>query len=184
MADSASATIPPVGDEPTQQSYEFHGTPRNMVPGAALLFAGAMAFTMGMTDVFFAEAMAWTFAIWGALLIFGGLLDLYNSYVVTDEALLINNPVRFWEANKKWHWGNINRMDIVVKRAESRPSDMVLMVYFTPTGELNIEREDRQYDPFLAQMIIDRAVLKPADKGNPQDLHNLPHAKATYTWNR
>lgn len=184
MADAASAMTPAVGDQPTPQTIEFHGSPRNMIPGAALLFAGIMAFPMGMTDVFFAEAIAWTFAAWGLLLIYSGLLDIYNTYIVTDDALLIKNPMRFWETSKTWHWGNINRLDIIVKRPEAKPGDKVMQVYFTPTGELNLEREDRQYDPALVQLIIDRAVLKPAEKANPKDLHNLPKAKAVYTWNR
>ncbi len=59
-----------------------------------------------------------------------------------------------------------------------------MQVYFTPTGELTLEREDRQYDPNLAQLIIDRAVLKAAGKDTPRNLHDLPRHKAIYTWNR
>lgn len=184
MADATSALIPPAGEQTAPETYVFHDTPGNLVPGVALLFAGVMAFSMGMTDVFFAEAIAWTFAIWGVLLIYAGVVDAYETYTVTEDALLINNPVRFWDSSKTWHWGNIHRMDIVVKRPEAKPSDVEMQIYFTPTGELNIEREDRRYDPALAQLVIDRAVLKPADKGNPQDLHNLPKGKATYIWNR
>ena len=184
MADAASITTPPAGNQSDQQ-YVFRGTPRNMVPGIALLFAGILAFTMGMTDVFFAEAIAWVFTIWGALLIYSALLDVYNTYIVTDQALLIKNPLRFWEANKTWHWGNINRMDIVVQRPDARPDvDVMLQVYFTPTGELTLEREDRPYDPRLAEIIIERAVLKPAGKDVPRNLHDLPKQKAVYTWNR
>lgn len=188
MADATSASIP-AGDQPTQatpaqETQVFHDTAGNLVPGAALLFAGVMAFSMGMTDVFFAEAIAWTFAAWGALLIYAGVLDAYETYTVTEDALLIRNPLRFWDSSKTWHWGNIHRMDIVVNRPEAQPRDVEMRIYFTPTGELNIEREDRQYDPLLAQLILDRAVLKPAEKGNPQNLHSLPKGKAIYVWNR
>jgi hypothetical protein len=183
MAD-ASATVPPAGDQPTPQTRVFHDAPGNMMPGVALLVAGVLAFTMRMTDVFFAEATAWTFAIWGALFIYAGLIDAYDSYTVTDDALLIKNPLRFWVGDRTWHWGNINRMDIVVKRTEAQPRDVELRIYYTPTGELTIEREDRQYDPFLAQLILDHAVLKPAEKDYPHNLHNLPKGKATYIWNR
>lgn len=184
MADATSAPVSPAADQPTQQNPVFRDVPGNLVPGVALLFAGIMAFTMGMTDVFFAEAIAWTFAIWGVLLIYAGMLDAYETYTVTDEALLIRNPLRFWVGDRTWHWGNINRMDIIVKREEPRPKDVEMRIYYTPTGELVIEREDRQYDPTLAQMILDHAVLKPAEPDTPQNLYVLPPNKATYTWNR
>jgi hypothetical protein len=161
----------------------FRGSERNLVPGMGMLFAAVLAFSMGMTDVFFAEATAWTFAIWGALLIYMGLLDATQSYEVTDDALIILNPARPWGARKEWHWGNIRRMDIVVKRPDERTKDVMLQVYFQEEGEAAIEREDRTYDPELARLIIERAGLRPADRGNPTDLTKLPAGKATYTWN-
>jgi hypothetical protein len=193
MADVVGATTPLIGDQPAgdqpveaqpaPQPIEFRGTPRNLAAGAALLFGGLLAFSMGMTDVFFAEATAWTFVAWGVLLIYGGLLDLYTTYQVTDNALLIRNPLRPWGATKVWDWANVKRLDIAIKRKDGRPQDTVMQVYYNPEGELAMEREDRQYDPFLAQLIMERAGLRPADRANPKDLHNLPRgAKATFTW--
>jgi hypothetical protein len=200
MADAASATTPsagsppvssppvsspPVSSPPEDKPLVFRGTSRNLVPGAAFLFAGVMAFAMGMTDVFFAEAIAWTFAIWGVLLIYSGLFDVYNSYAVTDTALVNRNPMRPWRATKVWDWEHINRLDVVVKRPDGRPQDAVTQVYFTPPGELALEREDREFDPFLTELVIERAGLRPGDKSNPKDLHNLPrNRKATFTWNK
>ena len=88
----------------------------NFVPGIAMLFAGLMAFTMGMTDVFFARAFAWIFAAWGALFIFYGLLDLNNTYEVTDSALIIRNPMKIWSPRRVWDWERLVRVDVVVKR--------------------------------------------------------------------
>ena len=185
MADIAGAAAPvqePAQEQPARQSTVYRGSSNNLVPGIAFLFAGLLAFSMGMTDVFFAEATAWVFVIWGLLFIYSGLLDIYEIYEVTDEALIIRNPMRPWGATKVWDWAHIKRVDIVSKRKDARPRDIVLQVYYNPEGELALEREDRQYDPFLAQQIIERAGLRPADRANPKDLHNLPRGKATFTW--
>ena len=149
----------------------------------ALLYAGLMAFTMGMTDVFFARAFAWTFAAWGALFIFYGLLDLYNVYEVTDEALIIRNPLKIWSPRRTWDWGRLVRVDVVVNRRNARERDLEMRVYYTPAGELTQEREDRRFDPRLAQLIIDRAALKPADKATPKTTADLPRGeKAIFSW--
>jgi hypothetical protein len=149
------------------KSIVFRGSQRNLVPGMGLLFAALLAFTMGMTDVFFAEAMAWTFAIWGALLVYMGLLDTNQTYEITEDALVISNSARPWGTRKVWHWGNIRRMDVLVKRADERTKDVMLQVYYQEEGEAAIEREDRSFDPALAQLIIERAGLRPTDKGKP-----------------
>jgi hypothetical protein len=161
----------------------FDGVTGNFVPGVGLLFAGIMAFTMGMTDVFFARAFAWVFTIWGALFIFYGLLDLYNIYEVTGDALIIRNPLKIWSPRRTWDWGRIVRLDVVVKRRDARERDLEMRVYYTPEGELAQEREDRAFDPQLAQLIIDRAGLKPADKGTPRTAANLPRGeKVIFSW--
>lgn len=161
----------------------FTGTQRNMAAAFAMFITAAMAFSMNLTDVFFAEAVAWTFVIWGLLLLYGNLLDQYQTYELTDEALIIKNPLRPWSATKVWDWAHIHRLDVVVKRAEAELADAMLQVYFTPQGEIVIEREDRAYDPELARLIIERAGLKSTDPSNPTDLTHLPPGKATYIWN-
>jgi hypothetical protein len=179
MADVAEATTSPV----ESQSITYRGTTRNLEPGMALLIAAIMAFVMGMADVFFAEALAWTFAIWGILLIYIGLLDIYETFEVTDEALVIKNILRPWGGTKIWPWERINRLDIEIKRPDAEPRDIQLKVFYTEEGELASEREDRRYEPELARLIIERAGLNPADAGNPQDLDNLPSGhKAIFTW--
>ncbi len=191
MTDVATATTTPVDASPTSEnqpqpaspSIIFHGSSTNVIaPGVALLLAGIMAFSMGMTDVFFAEATAWTFAIWGLLLIYGGLMDMYTTYEVTQDALIIRNPLRLWQMRRTWDWGRVNRLDVVVKRNGARERDVVLQVYYTPEGELAMEREDRTFDATLAQIIIERAGLSP-ESGTPASVTDIQtEKKAVYSW--
>jgi len=175
----AGVTTMPAADN----KIVFKGSPNNMVVGIAMLATAALAFTMDLTHVFFARAMAWVFVLWGALLLYGKLMDLYQTYVVTDEALIIKNPLRPWGATKIWDWAHIYRVDIVVKRAEAEPQDLESQVYFTPEGDSVIEREDRIYDPELVRLIIERAGLKPTSPDNPKDLTQIPQVKTRYAWN-
>lgn len=167
------------------QPPRFTGTPRTMVAGVAMLLSSVMAFTMGLTDVFFAEATAWTFAIWGGLLIYAGMLDIFRVYEVTGDALIIKDDLRPWDRLKIWDWKRINRLDIKVKKNNAKPTDMEMQVYFNPPGEIAQEREDRIYDAELARLIIEHAGLKPAGRGNPTDLTKVPAgSKETFTWNK
>lgn len=177
----AGETAEPTGAE---QKLVFTGTQRNLAVGVAMLTASALAFSMKLTNVFFAEATAWTFALWGALFIYIGLMDIYQTYEVTDAGLIIRNPMRPWAATKLFDWPHLYRVDILVKRADAQHEDAEIQVYYTPEGEIAIEREDRVYDPELARLIIERANLKPTDPGNPTDLTTLPQGKATYVWNQ
>lgn len=170
-------------DTPTRERETvYRGKSGNLATGAIMLVAGAAAFGMGMTDVFFARALAWVFIIWGALLVFIQLLDIYSTTVVTDDALLLRSPMRFWSPQKRWGWGNINRMDIVVSDARRAEPTVVLQTYYTPTGEVTIEREDHPYYPGLARQVIEHAVLSPEGDAATVDLDNLPAVNATYTW--
>ena len=186
MADVASTTTTPVVEVAPAQTLSpmvYEGSSNNLVPGAALLFAGIMAFTMGMTDVYFAEAMAWTFAIWGALLIYIGLLEINETYEVTDDALIVRNAMRPWAPRKTFDWGRVTRLDVMVKRADARDADVTMHVYYQPEGELANERRDRVYNPALAASIIEHAALNPADKNTPKDVTRIPQSeKATFTW--
>lgn len=163
-------------------SIVFQGTARNMAVAIAMFATAALAFSMDLTHVFFARATAWTFVIWGALLLYGNLIDVYQFYEVTDEALIIRNPVRFLQAKKVWLWSNVQRMDLLVKRTDAEYQDGVLQIYHQEPGELTIDREDRVYDPELARLIIEHAGLKPVESSKLPDLINLPKHKATYNW--
>jgi hypothetical protein len=164
--------------------FRFAGSPSNMVPGMGILLAAVMAFSMGMTDVFFAEAIAWTFVLWGLLLVYSGLQDINETYTVTDEGLEITNVMRPWGYYKKWEWAYINRMDLVVKRAGARPQDMEIRVYYMRPPDLSIHREDRLFDPELARLIVEYAGLRPTEDA-PQEFTSVPTGrKATYTWTR
>ena len=110
-------------------------------------------------------------------------MDLYNVYEVTDEALIIRNPLKIWSPRRTWDWGRLVRVDVVVNRRNARERDLEMRVYYTPAGELTQEREDRRFDPRLAQLIIDRAALKPADKATPKTTADLPRGeKAIFSW--
>ena len=188
MADAAeaTATTAELGTESPPEapkSIEFGGTPRNLVPAIALLIAGALAFFMGMTEVFFAEAMAWVFMIWGVLLMYVGLADIFETYTVTDDALVINDAMHPWNSIKVWDWEHITRLQVLVRKKDWKPSDAKMEVYYAFGDELAVDRQDRAYDPELAGLIIERAGLKPASADNPAVLDALPlHTEATYTW--
>ena len=54
MAEVAQTTISSATvAEKSDNSLTFTGTQRNFATGVAMLLGGSMAFTMGMTDVFF-----------------------------------------------------------------------------------------------------------------------------------
>lgn len=178
------AQQPAVVHTQDQDKIVFHGSQRNMAVGVAMILAGALAFTMGLTDVFFAEAMAWTFVIWGALFLFSDLLDVLKTWAVGPDALEIRSPGRWWSRNKVWGWDEISRLDVIVKRAEAKIQDVEMQVYHTATGDTALEREDRTYSPHLAQLIVERSKLKAAGKDNPANFEELPQGKASYVWNK
>ncbi len=162
----------------------FTGSQRNSAIAVAMFATAALAFSMNLTHTFFATAMAWTFVLWGGLLLYSNLLDVYQTYELTDSALHITNALRPWGAVKQWDYGHIHRLDLIVKRVDAEAADAIMQVYYTPEGEITIEREDRAYNPELARLIIERAGLKATDKGNPNNMAQLPHAKATYIWTK
>lgn len=191
MATVAQATSPLMEKEvasetPTTPNNRliFTGTHRNMAVGVAMLATGILAFPMDLTHVFFARAVAWTFILWGMLFIYGSLLDVYQSYEVTDDALIISNPVRFLLPTKVWQWANVQRLDVTVRRTDAEFQDAIIKVYYQQPGELTIEREDRVYNPELVRLIMERAELLPVDKKNPTNFTVLPKIKATYIWNK
>ena len=189
MATVAQVTSPSIETAGTNEPVAsnriiFTGSHRNMAVGVAMFATALLAFSMDLTHTFFAEATAWTFVLWGLLFIYGSLLDVYQSYEVTDEALLVSNPVRFLVPTKVWQWANVQRLDVTVKRTDAEYQDTTMKVYYQEPGELTIEREDRVYDPELVRLIIEHAGLLPVDKKNPATFTELPKAKATYIWNK
>lgn len=167
------------------ESMTFGGSQKNMVIASAFLIASLAAFTMDMTDTYFAEAIAWTFAIWGALLLYSNVLALYQTYEVRDDGLYIHNAIRFWSLNKLWDWDEINRVDVLVKRQDTQYQDVMMHVYRTAPGEIVREREDRTFEPRLAALIIERANLQAVGDSNPENLIKLPlNRKATYHWTK
>ena len=184
LADVTHESAPAAAPAPAApNAVIFRGMPRNMVVGTTLLLAGALAFLMGMTDVFFARAMAWVFVIWGALFLLNDLRDWARSWAVSDEGLRIGLHTPFWQPRRVWNWDNINRMDLIVKRNDPKPQDMVMQVYCTPPGDSVLLREDKIYVPMLAELIAQRAKLKPTHANNPP-FDTLPTAKGTYVWNK
>ena len=162
----------------------FHGKPRNMAVGVAFVLAGARAFFMGMTGVFFSGAKAGGSLFWGLLFLFSDVIEATNTYTVTDQALVIRSPWRFWTPIKEWDWEHILRADVIVRRADAKIDDAQLQFYFTAAGDTALEREDLAHSPHLAQLVIDRAKLKPTNRDNPTNLEELPQQKTTYVWNK
>jgi len=180
-ADATGAAAAPPEARP---EIVFHGTPRNMVVGVTMLLAGASAFMMGMTDVFFAEALAWTFVIWGVLFLLGDLLDWNRNWVVRDDGLHIGVKWPFLPVRNQWEWENVSRMDLVVKRYEPKPQDVVMQVYYTAPGDSVLARQDRPLSPELARLIVEKANLKPTHADNPTSFETLSPEKKTYIWNK
>jgi hypothetical protein len=52
-------------------------------------------------------------------------------------------------------------------------------------GEIALEREDTNFDPALAQLIIERARLKPDGQVQAMELTNLPLGQEKmFTWKK
>lgn len=185
MTDAAySSSAPAQAESDASQRVTFRGVPHNMVVGVAMLLAGLVSFVMGMTDVFFAEALAWTFVLWGILFLFVDLLDWLKTWTVTDDALIIRSPARFWRSRKEWDWAHIHRLDLVVKRRDPKVQDIEMQVYFTAPGDSELDREDRAYSEELVRLILEKAALKSTHADNPTGFDSIPPVKATYVYNK
>ncbi len=162
----------------------FTGTSTNSnIPlGVAMTAAGGSAFMMGMTDVFFAEATAWTMVIWGILFILVGLADVAQTYVVREDGLEIKNALRLWDRDKYWLWDNIYQLDVAVTKPDGRLQDATMKVHHQAPGATALEREDRAYDPALTALIIKHANLQPSGDVVLADLDALPQGKGVYIW--
>ena len=179
MADIATTTE--TVTTPSEQVYG--GLQRTMAMGVAMLIAGFGAFVGGLTTTFFAEAMAWTFVIWGALFLYGDLLEGSRKFIVTDAGLRIEVPLRPWGREKLWAWKDINRVEVIIKRRDTHIDDVVMVVQHVYPGEISIDREDRNFNADLVRTIIERAKLRP--DGAVAGLDTLSFGKeATYAWKR
>jgi len=181
MAEYATTTETSV---PSSNAVVFHGSPRNMAVGFAMIFAGALAFVMGMTNVFFAEALAWTFVIWGALFLLFDLVDYLETWTVSDEGLEIKSPMRFWASAISWKWENINRLEVKVKRNDPDAKDLWMTVSHQLPGEIVLEREERIFSPQLANLIVQHTGIKPAHAEPETNFETLKVGKGLYTWNK
>lgn len=186
MAELAQA---PIDQDATPQNGEaapiFRARKKSIVAAAATTIAGLMPFMMGMTEqAFFVEAMAWTFLIWGLLLIYNHLIDYTTTYEVTEEALILKAPFLPWRMKRVWPWAQINKLELVVGRTEARAEDVEMRIYHKKPDSLVIYREDVYYLlPDFAQEITQRAGLK-AQKGQAmQNFDSIPQdGKETYVW--
>jgi len=161
----------------------FKGKPKSLSAAVAVMVAAALTFAMGMTRVFFVEAMAWTFIIWGGLLLYGHLIDLSTTYEVTDDALIVRSPLRFWNFGRTMGWSFIKRLNVVVERAEATPEDTGLQVIFIPEGSAQMIREDISYNSQLAEEIVARAGLKAAKGSGMTKFDAIPQdSKGQYSW--
>ncbi len=176
----------PIPEETTTTEIRFPGFKRDMVAAVGLILGGGLAFTMNLTDTFFAEAIAWVFFAWGALLLFTNLLEANEVLIVREDALVIRNPFRLWAMTKIWPWSQIQRMDIWVRRFDPTYENVYLQIYYNADDELDpgtMQREDTSFRPELANLIVERAGLK-ADGHNLSALDQLPSDQpARYKWN-
>lgn len=172
-------------DQAEQHAIVFGGETRNMAMGLAMLGAGAGAFVLGLTDTFFAEAIAITFILWGLLLLYNDLLLSTRRFTITDQGLKIDVPMRPWSRSRLWEWKDVSRLDIVTYRRDIDPENSTIQVHHQYPGEIALEREDRNFEPELASLIIARADLKPVKETAGLDLGNLPTGQdAMYTWKK
>jgi hypothetical protein len=186
MADATETTLAGAAELlPSQHEIVFGGETRNMAIGMSMVGGGLAAFVAGLTHTFFAEATAWTFVAWGLLFLYGDLLLSTRRFIVADTELKIQIPLRPWGGRKQWAWTHIYRMDVVMDRRNTHRSDCQIQIYHQLPGEITIEREDRDFDPELAALVIERAHLKPESKAARLDLNNLPFGQsAVFTWKR
>lgn len=169
--------------EATGERLIFKGRSKAMAASIAVMMAGLLTFSMGMNQVFFVEAMAWTFIAWGALLLYGHLIDYSTTYEVTDEALIVRSPVRFWNSQRTMDWGHIKRLNVVVDRLEAEAEDAAVQVIYTPEGSGQMIREDMPFNPQLAQEIVTRAKLKAAKGSGMTRFDTIPQdKKGQYSW--
>ena len=167
-----------------QEPLVFRGRPKSMVSAAALLIAGILTFSMGIHRLFCVEAIAYTFLIWGALLMYGHMIDIGTVFEVTDDAFELRSPLRFWALSRKWDWGHVTRLDLIVPRMEAAAGDVEMQVHYTPEGSTVLYREDIPFIPALAEEIAARAGLTPERQQEMQSFDSIPQEeKATYTWN-
>ena len=185
MAEVAETTNVSAQPAPAKDVIVFGGETRNMAMGVAMLGAGGAAFISGLTHTFFAEAIAWTFIAWGIFFLYGDLLLSTRRFIVGDAGLEIKIPFRFWTRDKQWAWADINRMDIKIDRRNTRAGDCELHIHHRFPGEIALDREDRNFDPELAMLIIERARLKPDGEAAGIDLSNPPLGRSLLlTWKK
>jgi len=171
--------------QPADNVMFFGGERRNMAMGVAMLGAGAAAFVSGLTHSFFAQAIAWTFIFWGLLFLYGDLLLNTRRFEARDDTLTVNIPMRLWNRKRVWAWQDINRVDVIIQGRDIRQDGVTVYVYHQFPGEVSLDREDRNYDPELVRLIIDRAKLRADATSKGIDLDNLPLGQnATFTWKK
>ncbi len=165
------------------QEQSFRTQPKSIVSALALLVAGTVTFSMGITHLFFVEAMAWVFLLWGALLMYNHLADFFTRYVVTDDSLVIKTPAILWRMKRVWDWKHIKRMEIVVKSIEATSEDVEMQIYYTSEGSTVLHREDLVFTPELAKAVAEKAGLKPQRGQAMMTFDAIPQGtKAKYTW--
>jgi hypothetical protein len=186
MAESITATeYNQLAGQETKSEIIFGGEKRNMAVGIAMFGAGFGAYITGLTHSFFAQAIATTFILWGILLLYNDLLLTTRRLTITDAGLKIDVPMRLWSRSRLWEWKDISRLDVVTYSRDIDIENSMIRVHHQYPGEISLDREDRAFDPELAQIVIERAGLKPAKETAGVDLANLPVGQdATYTWKK
>lgn len=183
MVGSVSTTVEP--GQPADNVMIFGGERRNMAMGVAMLGAGSAAFVSGLTHSFFAQAIAWTFIFWGLLFLYGDLLLSTRRFEARDDTLTVSIPMRLWNRKRIWAWQDIHRLDVIIQGRDIRQDGVKIYVHHQFPGEVSLDREDRNYDPELVHLIVERAKLRPDAASKGIDFDDLPLGQnATYTWKK
>lgn len=169
LVDSTSAAEVPADDV-----IVFGGAKRNFAMGIAMFGAGFAAFVASLTATFFVRAIASVFIAWGLFFIYTDLLISTRRFELRPDTLTVRVPFRLWNRNKVWAWKDITRLEIVIHRRDIEAASAMLRIHHQYPGSLSLEREDRNYDPELAYLVVQRAKLRPDGAGHPVDYSSLP----------
>lgn len=182
MATVTASEIDAIHLDASGDPIVFPGPRKNFLAAVALTAAGGLAFSMGLTITFFAEATAWVFLSWGILLFYSNLLEMNETYIIDAQGLTIFNPFRLWRVKQVWPWAAVNRVDAVVRRVDPNLEGVQMQVYCASQDPLDpgaTLRSDTAYRPELAALIVEKAGLK----GGLEDFAAVPDVHpATYTW--
>ena len=123
--------------------------------------------------------------LWGIFFLYGDLLLSTRRFEVRDDSLTIDIPFRLGSRHASGRGKTSTAWISSSSAAICRADNASLQVYHQYPGEITIEREDCNFDPELAHIIIGRAKLKADSAAAKIDLNNLPLEQSlVLTWKK